>query len=303
MMGTAENNIRGIVLPLPTPFLENGDLDTRVLEEMVDFYLAKGVHAFFVSGSFGMGAATSVEQRKKVAEIVVKRTNHRIPSIINVGAVDPYTSIALGKYAQSVGAEAIGIVGPYYYSDRSEWEIIEHIKMVDHEVGLPVLIYNNAEYSGYDINPSMMAKLVEAVPRIFGSKLAKGNIPKAQRYLRAIPGFTMFIPVENLFPGMLVGIKGTISPPLATYPELGVSLVTALDDRDWEKATILMTKVFEYLNARASLSAKYGRAVFTEAIRLRGIDIKRYPMWPTKNFTAEDREKLRATLLKVGGPL
>ncbi|MEK7334247.1 MAG: dihydrodipicolinate synthase family protein, partial [Candidatus Binatota bacterium] len=151
--------------------------------------------------------------------------------------------------------------------------------------------------------PALMAKLVEAVPRIFGSKLAKGNIPNAQRYLRAIPAFTMFIPVENLFPGMLVGIKGTISPPLATYPELGVSLVKAIDDRDWEKATILMTKVFEYLNARASLSAKYGRAVFTEAIRLRGIDIKRYPRWPTKSFTAEDREKLRATLLKVGVPL
>ncbi|MFQ5904067.1 MAG: dihydrodipicolinate synthase family protein, partial [Candidatus Binatia bacterium] len=256
-----------------------------------------------VLGSFGMGPATPVDQRKKVAEVVIKRTNHRIPSIVHVGAVDPYTSIELGKHARSIGAEAIGIVGPYYYSDRSEWEIIEQVKMVNHEVGLPILIYNNAAYSGYDIGPSMMAKLVQEVPQIFGSKLAAGNISQAQRYLRVIPDFSIFIPAQNLFPGMLVGIKGSITPPLATYPEIGASLVKAIDDRDWEKATTLQVKMLEYFNFRASLSAKYGRAVFTESMRLRGFNIQRYPRWPTKPFTSEDRENLRAALVKVGVPL
>lgn len=298
-----KHNFRGLIVPLATPYLENGDLDTKILEELVEFYIGKGVHAFFALGSFGMGAATPVEQRKKVAEVVIKTTRQRIPTMIQIGAVDPYTSIELGKHARSVGAEAVAMVGPYYYSDRTEWEIIEHFKMVDKEVGMPMLVYNNPAYSGYDITASMMAELKNAIPNIFGSKLADGNLGQAQRYMRKLGEFSIFIPAQNLFPGMLVGIKGSISPPLASYPELGVSLIKAIDERDWATATALQVKLYEYASFRGSLSSKYGRSVFTETMRLRGINVKRYPRWPTKPWTSEDREALKRGFQKVGMPI
>ncbi len=300
---TDQQNFRGLIIPLATPCLDNGDLDTEILTELVEFYLAKGVHGFFVLGSFGMGAATAVEQRKQVAEIVLKITRRRVPCMIQIGAVDPYTSIELGKHARAHGAEAVAMVGPYYYSDRTEWEIVEHYKMVDREVGLPMLVYNNPEYSGYDITPALMAQLVEAVPNIFGSKLADGNLSQAQRYMKKLAGFSIFIPAQNLFPGMLAGIKGSISPPLASYPELGVSLIKAIDDRDWNTATSLQVKLYEYASFRASFATKYGRSVFTETMRLRGINVKRYPRWPTRPWTSEDREALKQGLQKLGVPL
>lgn len=300
---TDKHNFRGLIIPLATPYLENGDLDIEVLEQLVEFYLSKGVHGFFALGSFGMGAATPMEQRKQVAEIVIKTTRHRIPTMIQIGSPDPYASIELGRHARAIGAEAVAMVGPYYYSDRSEWEIIEHYKMVDREVGLPMLVYNNAAYSGYDIAPSMMAKLVEEIPKLFGSKLADGDLTQAQRYMKRLPDFSIFIPAQFLFPGMLTGTKGSISPPLASYPELGVRLIKAIDDRDWATATALQVKLFEFANVRAGLSAKYGRSVFTETMRLRGIGVKRYPRWPTRPWTGEDREALKQGLQKAGVPL
>ena len=296
--------IKGMVMPVPTPFLDNGEVDEKVFEELLDFYLASGVHAFFINGSYGQGPAMSVEQRKRTTEIAVKRVNHRLPVMIHVGAVDPYTSSDLGRHARSIGADAVAIVGPYYYSDHNEYEVIEHYRAVDRATEMPVLIYNNPQYSGYNITPPMMAKLVEAVPRIFGSKLAKGTISEAQRYLGAVgKEFTLFAPADNMFPGLLVGIKGTISPPLSAAPEVGVALVDAIEKRDWEKATLTQVKILEFLAATNPLFAVFGRSSQCEALRLRGFDVKRFPRWPAKPLTDEARQKIKASLEKLGVPL
>jgi dihydrodipicolinate synthase/N-acetylneuraminate lyase len=290
-----------MVMPVPTPFLENGEVDEKVFEELLDFYLASGCHAFFINGSYGQGPAMSVEQRKRTAEIAVKRIKQRVPVMIHVGAVDPFTSSDLGKHARSIGADAVAIVGPYYYSDHNEYEVIEHYRAVDQATELPILIYNNPQYSGYNITPAMMARLREAAPRIFGTKLAKGTIGEAQRYKAAVgKDFSLFAPAGNVFPGMLLGITGTISPPLSAAPEIGVRLVGAIDKRDWEKATLDQVKILEFLGATEPLFSTYGRSSQCEALRLRGFAVKRFPRWAAKPLPEEAREKIRASLEALG---
>ena len=62
--------IRGIVLPLPTVFLDDGRVDERLMRELTDFFLASGVHAFFILGSYGQGPAMNPEERKRVARVI-----------------------------------------------------------------------------------------------------------------------------------------------------------------------------------------------------------------------------------------
>lgn len=293
--------IKGMVMPVPTPFLEDGEVDGRMFETLIDYYLSAGLNAFFINGSYGQGPAMNVEQRKKTAELAVQRVHQRKPVIVHVGAVDPFTSSELARHARSIGADAIGIVGPYYYSDHMEYEIIEHFRIVDQAAQLPVLVYNNPQYSGYAITPAMMSKLVEAVPRIFGTKLAKGSISEAQRYLSAVgKEFSIFALADNLFPGMLVGLKGTISPPLSAAPEIGMALLEAIEKRDWEKATLLQVKILEYIAATDPLFSTFGRSSQCEELRIRGFNIRRFPRWPARPLTEEARATLRASLEKLG---
>jgi len=298
---SATSGIRGMVMPVPTPFLENGEVDEKVFEELLDFYLASGVNAFFINGSYGQGPAMAVEQRKRTAEIAVKRVHHRVPVMIHIGAVDPFTSSDLGRHARALGADAAAIVGPYYYSDHNEYEVIEHFRAVDQATELPILVYNNPAYSGYNITPPMMTRLKEAVPRLFGSKLAKGSIGEAQRYKAAMGGdFSLFAPADNLFPGMLLGITGTISPPLSAAPEIGVRLVQSIDKRDWEKATLDQVKILQFLGDTNPFFSTFGRSSQREALRFRGFDVKRFPRWPAKPITEEARQKIKASLENLG---
>jgi dihydrodipicolinate synthase/N-acetylneuraminate lyase len=234
------------------------------------------------------------DERKRVAEIVVHQAKHRVPCVVHVGAVDPFTAIDLGKHAKSIGAQAIGHVGPYYYADRSEYEIIEHFKMVDRAVELPILVYNNPRYSGYNIHPEFMARLVDAVPNIFGAKLAMGSVDEAMAYMKIVSKpFAPFALASNLVSAMSVGVAGTISPPLAVTPELGVDLVRAIDAGTAEEALALQTKVIRIHDIFLRLAGPFGRTIYCEAMRLRGFDVKMYPRWPSKPLTHEAYVELR----------
>lgn len=292
--------VRGLVIPIPAVFDGKGEPDLLMIEKLTDWYLDAGVHAFFILGSQGQGPACRIDQRKAVAETVVRRVNGRAPCIVQVGAVEPYTSIELGLHAKQIGADAIGVVGPYYYSDRNEWELIEHYKMVDKAVGLPMLLYNNPEYSGYPIPPAMMAKLREAVPNIFAAKLAMGNIDQAVNYLRVLSrDFIIFIPITQMLPGMLLGVAGSIAAGTpVTVPEAGVQLIEAVWAKDLDRAQKIQVLLLEHGERLAPLRS-YGRRITLEGLRLRGLAVKEYPRWPTKPLSAEHHKLYEENMKRI----
>ncbi len=279
---------RGMLAPIPGVFDGKGEPDLPMMEKLVDFYMDAGVHGFFVLGSQGQGAACTIEQRKAIAETVVKRIDGRVPAIVQVGAADPYTSIELGAHAKEIGSDAIGIVGPYYYSDRPEWELIEQHKEVDAATGLPILLYNNPQYSGYPTPPARMKKLKEAMPNVFGAKLANGNLGQAQQYLRVLGNdFVIFVPINMMVPGMQVGVAGSIAAGApVTVPEAGVQLIEAIWANDIDRALKLQVLLLEHAD-RTSVLRQYGRRTTLEGLRIRGLDIKEYPRWTTRPMTAE----------------
>ena len=292
--------VKGLVIPIPAVFDGKGEPDLPMMEKLTDWYLDAGVHGFFILGSQGQGPACRIDQRKAITETVVKRVNKRVPCIVQIGAVEPYTSIELGLHAKELGADAVGVVGPYYYSDRNEWELIEHYKTVDQAVDMPMLLYNNPEYSGYPIPPAMMAKLREAVPNIFAAKLAMGNIDQAIQYLRVLSReFIIFIPITQMLPGMLIGVSGSIAAGApVTVPEIGVQFIEAIWAEDYEHAQKIQVLLLQH-NERIAPIRSYGRRITLEGLRLRGLAVKEYPRWPTKPLSAEHHRLYEEAMKRV----
>jgi dihydrodipicolinate synthase/N-acetylneuraminate lyase len=296
--------IRGIVLPLPTPFDAAGELDLDMARRLADFEIGAGVNALFLLGSFGQGPVMRMDQRKAFAEAMVKHVAGRVPVVVHVGTADSFSTIELGLHAKEAGCDAVAVVGPYYYSDHTEYEVVEHFREVGQAVNIPMLVYNNAEYSGYDISPALMNKLRAEVPTIFGTKLSTNSFETALRYLSALPrDFSVFGLSSSFMPAVFYGIRGTIVPPQSSYPELPVALWQAVERRDLEKALQIQMNINELSAAMSPLSRVYGRAVQCEALRLRGFAIKRFPRWKTKELSAHDRKILHDALKKAGVPV
>ncbi len=289
-------DFRGMLLPVPTVFLADGSVDDALIRELVDYYVDAGVDSLFVTGSFGQGPAMSAAERMHVAELTISQTAKRIPVAIHVGTANPYTTIELGRHSLDAGADALGLVGPYYYSDRTPDEIRAHYSMVAKALSAPILLYNNPKYSGYPMGPELMGQIVDDAPNIFGAKLAMGSIDEALNYREVLGDeFRLFALASSLYPGMLVGITGTVSPPLAVFPELGVELVRAIDDKDYARALEVQKVVIQFHSAFLSpqVRKECGRAIYGAALQELGFPVKMYPRWPTGEVTDQRRAWLK----------
>ncbi len=300
------NDIRGMLLPLPTVFDDNGMIDEPVLRQMVDYYIGAGIHAVFVGGSMGQGMALTQDERKRLFDIVISAVNKRIPVVAHVGTADPYTTIDLGRHALKAGADALAIVGPYYYSDRTQPELRAHFKMVGRELKAPILLYNNPKYQGYPITGEHMAQFVEDSPQIFGCKLAKGGIDEMVAYRATLgPDFKLFAMASSLFPGIRLGLSGTVSPPLTLCPEIGVACIRAIDAGDDRRALELQEAIVELQGALMSPAIRKvaGRGVYLAGLRELGFPIKIYPRWPVAEVPAVGIERIRAALQRARSAL
>ncbi len=296
--------VKGMLLPLPTAFDEDGAVDEKMTRALVDFYVGAGVHGLFVNGSFGNGPAMTQEERLRVAAFCLDQVKGRVPVIVHIGTPEPRTAIELGKAALAKGADAVGIVGPYYYSDKSPAEVRLHFREIGKAIKAPILLYNNTKYQGYPIGPQLMAQLVEDSPQIFGTKLGMGGIDEALEYIRAInPSFAVFALASSLYPGMLVGITGTISPPLALYPEVGVKLVEAINAGNHPESLRLQELVIDFHATLLELMKKFGRGAFTVGLRMRGLNVKKYPRWPVIEVPEDSKARVQALIHKVDAAL
>jgi dihydrodipicolinate synthase/N-acetylneuraminate lyase len=89
---------------------------------------------------------------------------------------------------------------------------------------------------------------------------------------------------------------------MISFPELAVSLWRALEERKLDEALALQTKMNEIRSAMRALRRTYGEAVQREAIRLRGVAVKKFPRWTTRSFSPEDRKVLAQALRNAGVP-
>jgi dihydrodipicolinate synthase/N-acetylneuraminate lyase len=300
----ALDQIRDMFFPLPVTFTEDGQIDEPLVRDFVDYYVERGVNALFALGSFGQGPAMDVAERKQALEIIVDQTRGRVPVVAHVGTADTFSTIELGRHARSLGVEAVGLVGPYYYKERPLADVIEHFRAVEREVGLPIFFYNNPRYSGYAVNPDQLARLVREVPSVFGTKLAFAGIDQGVQFAAALPaGFGIFAIASVLFPGMYAGITGTCSPTLSLHPELGVRLIQLIKAGEVREALDIQVKIAKYEGVVLKLLEQYGLSVFREGLRLRGFPIRLYPRWPTQPFPESARDELARAIEATGCPV
>ena len=224
--------IRGVLLPIITPFDDKVRVDEQMMRQLVDFHIKAGVQGLFVLGSTGQGPAMTTEERKQTAAIALDQAKKRVPVVIHVGTADAGSAVELAEHAAAHGADAVAIVPPYYYSDHTEFEIMAHYKAVHKAMPLPIYIYENPKYSGISIPPGFAVRMKEQVPALQGIKVAYGQGALLE-YVRLMPDVSVFTGNADLFGLVPFGVAGMINPPTSFAPEICVDLFKKLDSKDY----------------------------------------------------------------------
>jgi dihydrodipicolinate synthase/N-acetylneuraminate lyase len=97
--------VHGLFTALITPFDDRGRVDPERLSNLVRFQISKQTEGLYPCGSTGLAPMLALEERKVVAETVVKAARRKVPVVVQVGCADTPSTIELAKHAEEVGAD------------------------------------------------------------------------------------------------------------------------------------------------------------------------------------------------------
>lgn len=287
----------GVIPAVLTPYDAAGRVDEKVLRRYVDFLISAGVHGLFPCGTNGEGLLLSLEERKMVAAVVVDQAAHRVPVIVQTGAITTAETVALTEHAAAIGADAVGVVAPYYFP-HDEASLEQHFAAVARSVPeLPVYLYNIPGNARNAISPRLVARLREQYPNIAGIKDSSKDLNRLEEFV-ACGGqdFTVIVGTDSLiYPALTVGAAGVVSAVANVFPEAVVQLYQYYVEGRHQEA-----KTQQYFVNSLRDALKMGPYItpYKEALRWRGIDLggQRPPLRP---LTDAEKERLRQALQQL----
>ena len=161
--------LTGILPALLTPFDQEGNVNTGVVRDMVEFQLNAGASGFYVCGSTGEGLLLSEDERQSVAETVIDQVRGRVPVVIHVGAITTQSACALAAHAQEARADAISSIPPIYYSVGAAG-VQQYYSRIAASCRLPFYVYNIPGATGINVGVTMLRDLLATIPTLSGIK-------------------------------------------------------------------------------------------------------------------------------------
>ncbi|MCB1071710.1 MAG: 4-hydroxy-tetrahydrodipicolinate synthase [Chlamydiia bacterium] len=197
----------GTITALVTPFKE-GKLDEQGLRENIWFQIEERVDALLVLGTTGEGATLSNEEQKKVIQIAAQEK--KVPVIVNVGDISTTRTIEKVKIAETLGADGLLIIAPYYNRPSQEGLAL-HFEKIASETSLPIILYNHPKRTGVDLSLELLIRLSKT-KNIIGIKDASGSVPYAAQIRHKLPDFLLFAGDDLMsLPLLAIGASGLIS--------------------------------------------------------------------------------------------
>ena len=171
----------GSMVALVTPMHEDGALDFRSLQRLVESHISNGTSAIVAVGTTGESATLDDREHCGVIRKVVEMADGRIPVIAGTGANSTREAIDLTRCAMEAGADACLLVTPYYNKPTQEGLYLHH-KAVAEAVPIPQILYNVPGRTACDMLPATVERLSH-ISNIIGIKEATGNLQRAQEIL------------------------------------------------------------------------------------------------------------------------
>lgn len=167
---------QGSMPALVTPF-SNGALDEDAFVKFVEWQIAEGSHGFAPVGTTGESPTLTHDEHKRMVELCVKTVAKRVPVVAGAGSNNTAEAIDLAKHAESVGADGVLVVTPYY-NKPTQAGLYAHFKAISEAITIPIIIYNIPPRSVVDMSVETMAALFDDCENIVGVKDATGDLAR-----------------------------------------------------------------------------------------------------------------------------
>lgn len=229
-------HFKGSMVALITPMHQDGSIDTKAFQDLIDWHIHSNTKALIISGTTGESATLDPDEQFELIKMAVKHSGGRIPIIAGTGTNATRTTIKLTENAKRAGADACLVVTPYY-NKPTQNGLFEHYKTVAEKSELPIILYNVPGRTGCDLLPETVERLSK-VKNIIGIKEATGKLERAREIRKLCDNSFEIYSGDDLtaLDLMLEGAHGVISVTANVAPEKMSAMCEAALNGDRKEA-------------------------------------------------------------------
>src|SRR5687767_14816381 len=265
--------LRGIFTPNVVPLDSAGEINEAETRRYVDWLIERGVHGLYPNGSTGEFTRFTVEERRRIIEIIADQTRGRVPILAGAAEANARETIKTCEHYHSLGVRAVAIVSPFYYK-LSPAGVYAYFKEIADNSPVDVTLYNIPMFAS-PIDVPTVQRLAEECERVVAIKDSSGDLPHMMRMIAAVrpirPDFSFMTGWDAaLVPMLLVGCDGGTNATSGVVPEITRKLYDLTIARKLDEALDLQYRLLTLFDAML-FTAEFPEG-FRAALKLRGIE-------------------------------
>ena len=241
-----EKKYHGVVVPMVTPVMKDGSIDTAAVERIVSNFAKYGVSPL-IMGTTGEGNSVSVKNGVEMISAAKRAANKDM--VIYAGLAGNCISEqkeAAAKFIEA-GADVIAATLPCYYALTPE-QMYDYYKDMADTLTVPLMLYNITITTHMSIPMDIIERLSHH-PNIVGLKDSENNVPRLEEALKLFADREDFAYFCGSAANSAVALKNGadgIVPSVGNYlPKIYQDLYEAGVRGDMEKAEELQQKTIE----------------------------------------------------------
>lgn len=234
---------KGIIPALITPLDKNEKINIEVLRQLMNSLIQKGADGFYVGGATGEGLSLRPCEREILAENATEISKTaKLPCIIQVASNDFSTAIALAKYAEKIGADAISSTAPLFFSYDKD-DVYNYYKKLACAVDIPLMVYYNPN-ANFHMDAEFGKRLFE-IDNVNSIKWTSSDFYQMSLLKDLTNGEMGIINGcdEMLLMGLCAGADGGIGTTYNYQLENVKCVWNAFEENDLKRAMFYQTKV------------------------------------------------------------
>ena len=278
---------------ISTPFT-NDNVNFEEFGKLIENQIKNKVDAIIVCGTTGESATMTEKEKKETIKFAIDKVNKRTKVIIGTGSNNTQSAIEMSKYAESVGADGLLVVTPFY-NKTTQKGLIEHYKVIANSVDLPIIMYNVPSRTGVNILPETCLELSK-IDNIVGIKEASGDISQVAKIANLCKDNLSIYSGndDQIIPVLSLGGKGVISVLSNIMPEYTHNMTKKYLNGEVEEARKMQLDVLDLISALFSevnpIPVKY-------ALNLLGYDYGK-PRLPLIELSEQNQTKIKEIMKK-----
>lgn len=239
---------KGAGVAIITPFTEDG-INFDELGRIIEDQIAGGTDAIVITGTTGESATMTDDEHKAAIKYAVEKVAGRIPVVAGTGSNETDYAVKLSQYAESVGADGLLVVTPYY-NKCTQKGLVKHFTTIADAVNIPIILYNVPSRTGVNIQVPTFVELAKH-PNIVAVKEASGDLSQVAK-IRHACGDALDVYSGNddqIVPILSLGGKGVISVLSNVAPQMTHDICQLYFDGKCQDSAELQLKLIDLIGA------------------------------------------------------